>query len=185
MEQKRRTISSNRKRGSAKKFWTVVGIILGLALIFYVSYRLSYGLFSSDNDGAETTQSTQEDIANMSREELENKYMELQDKLAEKDKEIDMLTERLEKGNDSKPETDSKPEDKNEESIIDSEPQTKPDTSSESSRPSQSAEQHSQTAPSTPSTPEANTPPPAAPFEPSSELISPEDLAAMEQATRQ
>ncbi|MBQ7718129.1 MAG: hypothetical protein IJT38_02380 [Clostridia bacterium] len=181
MEQKRRTITYRKKSG-AKKVWTVIGIILGLALIFYVSYRLSYGLFSSGENKDETTQSTQEDIANMPREELEKKYMELQEKLEEKDKEIEMLTDRLEdaskKDEKDKEEADLEKEDKKEDTGSEHQ-----NAASEQPKQPQHTETNTQSNTGAPAT---STPPPASDsqFQSNSELISPEDLAAMEQATR-
>ena len=177
MEQKRRTINSGRKKGSdAKKIWTVIAIILGLALIFYVSFKLSYGLFSPGNDEAETTQSTEEDIANMSREELENKYTELKKTLEDKEKEIEMLKERLE--NSSESDSQSVTENDDAANTQNDRPESKSpatDSGASSSNNASSSGTQSQ-APASPA------PAPAEPFSGSGELISPDDLAALDQA---
>ena len=193
MEQKRRKISTSRKKG-AKRIWPIIWIILGLALIFYVSFRLSYGFFSSGNENSEITESTHEDIANMSREELESKYIELQEKLEEKDKEIEMLKERLEKGAKESEEKNNESEAGQEETPSENRPSDDaPKPSAENASSQKSSEQPQQAQPQAPSAPEpshtpapqAPAPDPAAPFNPSSELMSPEDLAALEQAARQ
>lgn len=190
MEQKRRTISNRRKSRDAKKVWTIIGIILGLALIFYVSFRLSYGLFSSGSDKDEITQSTQDDIKSMSREELEKKYMELEKKLEEKDKEIDVLTERLENEEKNKPEdiADTESDKNNSDDTQKQDASEKKSTSNEQPKQSQQPEPEAQnhhSAPEATTPSQTPAPAPAAPFQPSSELMSPEDLAATEQAARQ
>ena len=108
MEQKRRTIkahSSQKKRESTKKVWTIIGVILGLALVFFVSYKIAFGLITAGEHPeipeTNVSSSTEEDIANMSREDLEDSYIKLKKQLEEKDEEIEMLKKRLEDNEDA------------------------------------------------------------------------------------
>lgn len=179
MEQRRRTINSSSRttRNSSKKVGRIIALILGLAIIFTVAFTLSSWFLNRDND-TETTQSTQEDIANMSREELENKYTELKKALEEKEKEIDMLKERLENssaessqpvtGNDA-PSSDADSQNNN------SEPKNSASDANTSSNNS------GNTSPSVSSQPPAaSSPAPAEPFQNSGGVLTPEELAALE-----
>ncbi len=188
MEQRRRTMRTTNKKRKNKKIWTAIGIILGLALLFFVSYKISYGLFSSGSDNKnEITQSTEEDIASMSREELEKKYKELKKQLEEKEEEIKMLDERQKNGGD----TNVTP------APLTPEPTSSVSDTSDSSSPSQQTASPSQTsAPKATQAPEpqqtqapvhTQTPAPAppAPTEAPKNLMTPEDLANMAGASGQ
>ena len=166
MEQKRRTITthtSQRRRENKKKMWTIIGVVLGLALVFFVSYKIAFGLITAgeNNSKPETaiSSSTEEDIANMSREDLEDSYMKLKKQLEEKDEEIEMLKKRL----DDK-ETDDTP--------------AATETPSETQAPTETAKPTAPPAatkaPETP--PSAEQAPPAATQAPSGGLMSPEQL---------
>ena len=172
--------SANRKRKN-KKTLTVLGIILGLAMLFYVSYKVSYGLFSSGNGNKnEVMQSTEEDIASMSRENLEKKYKELKKQLEEKEEEIKMLDERQKNIGDTaatpppvtpQPATESGEND-----------------NTDSPRQTQTPSQKSAPKPAETSAPKATqTPAPAlpAPTEAPKNLMTPEELANMAGASGQ
>jgi len=89
MEQKRRTMSTTgARKKKGKKVWKVLGVIVALGLIFFLSYKISYGLLSDgSNPSTDATQSTEEDIASMTREELEKSYKDAKKQLEEKDAE--------------------------------------------------------------------------------------------------
>lgn len=181
MEKKRRVISTGGKRNNLKTILIVLAIILGLALIFYISFTVSLGLFSSDNNDKATTQGTQANISGMTREELEDSYLELQEKLEQKEDEIEMLEKRLERyesaAGSAAPST-STPDTQT------SAPSTStPDTPSSTpatAPPTVAPPTQTPTPTSAPPTQEPSTPPPASPFE-NEGLLSPEDLAGIEQ----
>jgi len=168
VEQKRRTITTGRvsKKKDRRKIWAVLGVILGFIVIFAVSYGITYGLITSDEGedapGAAVSSSTEEDIANMSRADLEENYLKVKKQLEEKDAEIKMLKERLnqhEAANDeTAPSTTTTP-DENED---------KEETSSDNSENESSAGEA--------------TPPPATDFS-NEGLMSPEDLNNLGGAT--
>ena len=175
MEQRRRTITtgkSRRKRNNSKKIMTIIGIILGLSLVFFVSYKIAYGLIAPGENGEKPetaiSESTEEDIANMSREDLEESYLKLKKQLEEKEEEIEMLKERLEGDEPQKTE----------------EPQSTEKPSSDDDEPQSTAK---------PTAPPAATPkptqapmqeePPAATAAPDGGLMSPEDLANLTGST--
>ena len=179
MEQKRRTMSTTGAREKkGKKVWKVLGVIVALGLIFFLSYKISYGLLSDgSNPSTDATQSTEEDIASMTREELEKSYKDAKKQLEEKDAEIEMLKEKVSKGDSttatpsesSKPSETSKPAESSKPSETTKPQETKKTTETPKSTPSHT------TAPSTGnSTPQ--TPPPATKA-PSDQLMTPDDLA--------
>ncbi len=179
MEQRRRTIQSGKsqkRRNNSKKTLTIIGVILGLALVFFVSYKIAYGLISTgeNKEKPETaiSSSTEEDIANMSREDLEESYVKLKKQLEEKEEEIEMLKERLE--GDTPSET------------------VKPSETTESRDDEPEENDEPQSTPK-PTAPPAATPkptqapmqeePPAATEAPDGGLMSPEDLANLTGST--
>ncbi len=159
MEQKRRTIttrSPRKKRENKKKFWTIAGVVLGLVIVFFVSYKIAFGLISAGNNPnlpeKVASSSTEEDIANMSREDLEESYTKLKKQLEDKEEEIEMLKERLDEYESS----------------------TSTPAPEETTSPTASPEEDDQPA----STPKP-TAPPAATAAPSGGLMSPEELQSM------
>lgn len=188
MEQKRRTIHTGTKKRKGRKTVLIIGIIIALALIFWASYKISYGLFSSEKPD-DAIVGTEEDISNLSREDLEAKYLELEKSLKDKEAEIEMLEEKL------KGKSNVTTEDDSTESEAEKREETKPSepsntTQTPSSAPSQSAQpsqpsQQSQSNNSNKATEEhTNTPPPAAPM-PDDELITPEKLEKAADAANQ
>ena len=183
MEQKRRTIKASgrasRRKGDKTKLFTVIGIVAGLILVFVLSYNISYGLLTSNDEKksqeAEPSKSTEADIANMSREDLEKEYEKLKKQLEEKDDTIKKLNERIEEmeNGDEKDEAASTPTPSDD------------DANEESNKPAKTPEPTPPPA-ATP-TPEENTqqntPPPADEFD-GGGLMSPEDLANLDNATR-
>ena len=172
--------SANKKRKN-KKTLTALGIVLGLALLFYVSYKVSYGLFSSGNGNKnEVTQSTEEDIASMSREDLEKKYKELKKQLEEKEEEIKMLDERQKNGGDTAvtppPATPQPTAEISESDNADAPRQTQSPVQTSAPKSTQTP------APKATQTP-APAPPP--PTEAPKNLMTPEELANMAGATGQ
>lgn len=176
MEQRRRTIQAGKpqkRRNDSKKTLTVIGVVLGLALVFFVSYKIAYGLISTgeNKEKPETaiSSSTEEDIANMSREDLEENYLKLKKQLEEKEEEIEMLKERLE---GDKPSETEKPSDtSDDEPEENDEPQSTPKPTAPPAatpKPTQAPMQEE---------------PPAATAAPDGGLMSPEDLANLTGST--
>ena len=179
MEQKRRTMSTTgARKKKGKKVWKVLGVIVALGLIFFLSYKISYGLLSDgSNPSTDATQSTEEDIASMTREELEKSYKDAKKQLEEKDAEIEMLKEKVSKGDSttatpsesSKTSETSKPAESSKPSETTKPQETKKTTETPKSTPSHT------TAPSTGnSTPQTPSPATKAP---SDQLMTPDDLA--------
>lgn len=172
MEPTRRTITtqkSQKKRENTKKVLMITGIVLGLALIFFVSFKISYGLMSDDTAKKADTaasSSTEEDIANMSREDLEANYIKLKKQLEEKDAEIKMLKERLgeheEPSETPAPSATTAPTEESDDDDDEPDPTPKP------------------TAPPA-ATPAPQQTPPSATNAPSGELMSPDELANLSQ----
>lgn len=179
MEQKRRTMSTTgARKKKGKKVWKVLGVIVALGLIFFLSYKISYGLLSDgSNPSTDATQSTEEDIASMTREELEKSYKDAKKQLEEKDAEIEMLKEKVSKGDSttatpsesSKTSETSKPAESSKPSETTKPQETKKTTETPKSTPSHT------TAPSTGNS-TSQTPPPATKA-PSDQLMTPDDLA--------
>ena len=179
MEQKRRTMSTTgARKKKGKKVWKVLGVIVALGLIFFLSYKISYGLLSDgSNPSTDATQSTEEDIASMTREELEKSYKDAKKQLEEKDAEIEMLKEKVSKGDSTtatpsesfKPSETSKPAESSKPSET-----TKPQETKKTTETPKSTSSHT-TAPSTGNS-TSQTPPPATKA-PSDQLMTPDDLA--------
>ena len=179
MEQKRRTMSTTgARKKKGKKVWKVLGVIVALGLIFFLSYKISYGLLSDgSNPSTDATQSTEEDIASMTREELEKSYKDAKKQLEEKDAEIEMLKEKVSKGDSttatpsesSKTSETSKPAESSKPSET-----TKPQETKKPAETPKSTPSHT-TAPSTGNSTSQTPPPPTK--APSDQLMTPDDLA--------
>ena len=173
MEQKRRTIHTGTKKRKGKKTALIIGIIIALSLIFWMSYKISYGLFSTEKPD-DAIVGTEEDISNLSREDLEAKYLELEDALKDKEAEIQMLEEKLD--NNSNATTDDKAAESEAEEHKDTKaPEPSNTTQTPPATPSQPTQPTQPNNSNTPPEVQTNTPPPAAPM-PDDGLISPEDL---------
>lgn len=179
MEQKRRTIHTGTKKRKGKKTALIIGIIIALSLIFWMSYKISYGLFSTKKPD-DAIFGTEEDISNLSREDLEAKYLELEDALKDKEAEIQMLEEKLD-GNSNATTEDKAAESEAEEHKDTKAPepsnttQTPPAAPSQPTQPTQPTQPNNSNNSNNPPKEQTNTPPPAAPM-PDDGLISPEDL---------
>ena len=178
MEQKRRTITTEKTRkrkNNSGKTLTIIGVILGLALVFFVSYKIAYG-FISGGESKETPEtaissSTEEDIANMSREDLEESYLKLKKQLEEKEEEIEMLKERLEGDEPKETEAPKSTPEPSDDDDDDDEPQSTPKPTAPPAatpKPTQAPMQSE---------------PPAATEAPEGGLMSPEDLANLTGST--
>lgn len=186
MEQKRRTIRTNSKKVKGKKIGMIIAIILGLAIIFWVSFKISYGFFSTEtpipNDKVLTTE---EEISGMPRKDLEEKYLKLKDALKDKEAELEMLEKKL---NDTTKMTEDV-KDNNNKDTQDKEtptktppPETKPTTPSAPPTTENNTPQTNGNGSSSEVTP--NAPPPATSI-PDDKLISPEDLEKAAQKANQ
>lgn len=178
MEQKRRTMNAaGTRKKKGKKVWKVLGIIVALGLIFFLSYKISYGLLSDGSKpSTNATQSTEEDIASMTREELEKSYKDAKKQLEEKDAEIEMLKEKISKGDSASTPSESVKPSESPKPSESAKPSESPKTQ-ETKKPTEAPKQtpaHT-TAPSTGNSAPA-TPPPATKA-PSDQLMTPDDLA--------